>query len=420
MDFLDFEETVSGSGVPIFYKRLPRAVWPDLIHVRILIRAGARQDPPGKEGTAHFLEHISRRGTRTLPSHRDVHLADFDFFQESLNAFTDFDATVFQAATSPGKLPQAMNLLRDIVFHPLIRPEGVEIERGVILQEYWDAMDNGRREGFLKNVRRDVYHDHRCGAFYDVDGWEESILRIAPEDLAEFHRTHYHSGNMALVFTGDIQDKKDVEDLRVATDLFAGGSSLRAPTPPPPAWDVPLPRRTECKISSFTWFGTKDVKVTRIEVHRAVARTAKMQTVLLFRKILKEACAEIRGELGKNYFFDVNLETHRDHHFLQLKSSVSPEAAARVRESLAQVLDGFRNGGNLDRFRRAKVRTVERQLDFNVQTTADYAVADLAAWDAVIPVGQSRSVIAQMDYDELAAFAREFSPDKILWIEADP
>jgi predicted Zn-dependent peptidase len=420
MDFLDFEETRSASGVPIFYKRLPRTVWPDLIHIRILIRAGARHDPVGKEGTAHFLEHISRRGTRNLPSHRDVHLVDFDFFQESLNALTDFDSTVFSAATSPGKLQTAMHLLRDMVFYPLISPEGVELERGVILQEYWDAMDNGRREAFLKNVRRDVYHDHRCGAFYDADGWEESILSIDAADLADFHRAHYHPGNIALVFTGDILDRKDVEDLRVGTDLFVGGTSAKEPTPKPAPWDPPPPRRTECKISSYTWFGTKDVKVTRIEAHRAVGRKARMQTVLLFRKILKEACAEIRGELGKNYFFDVNLETHRDHHFLHLQSSIAPEAAARVRESLFQVFEGFRNGGNLDRFRRAKVRMIERQLDFNVQTTANYAVDDLAAWDRIVPVRESRSIIAQMDYEEVCEFAREFTPDRTLWLEANP
>src|SRR5215475_7785718 len=114
------------------------------------VRTGSRDETPEVAGVSHFLEHMVFKGT----PHRsafDVN-RDFDRIGADYNAFTSEENTVFHAAILPEYLPQAVDILADIL-RPSLRNEDFDTEKQVILEEIgmyedqptWAAYDNAKR-----------------------------------------------------------------------------------------------------------------------------------------------------------------------------------------------------------------------------------------------------------------------------------
>src|SRR5271166_5071637 len=118
------------------------------------VHTGARDETADVSGVTHFLEHMVFKGT----PHRsalDVN-RDFDRIGADYNAFTSEENTVFHAAVLPEYLPQAIDILADIL-RPSLRDEDFDTEKKVIIEEIgmyddqptWSAYDNAKRIYFV-------------------------------------------------------------------------------------------------------------------------------------------------------------------------------------------------------------------------------------------------------------------------------
>src|SRR5260370_20687958 len=109
-------------------------------------RTGARDESPEVAGVSHFLEHMVFKGTPRRTA-LDVN-RDFDRIGAHYNAFTSEENTVFYAAILPEYLPQAVDILTDIL-RPSLRDEDFDMEKNVIIEEIgmyedqptWSAYD---------------------------------------------------------------------------------------------------------------------------------------------------------------------------------------------------------------------------------------------------------------------------------------
>src|SRR6476646_939391 len=96
------------------------------------VRTGSRDETPEECGVTHFLEHMIFKGT----PHRtalDVN-RDFDKIGADYNAYTSEENTVFYAAVLPEYLPQAVDILADIL-RPSLRQADFDVEKNVIIEE---------------------------------------------------------------------------------------------------------------------------------------------------------------------------------------------------------------------------------------------------------------------------------------------
>src|SRR5207302_10481897 len=117
------------------------------------VRTGSRDESTDVSGVSHFLEHMVFKGTPNRTS-LDVN-RDFDKIGASYNAFTSEENTVFYAAILPEYLPQAVDILADIL-RPTLRNEDFEMEKNVIIEEIgmyedqpmWSAYDAAKRAFF--------------------------------------------------------------------------------------------------------------------------------------------------------------------------------------------------------------------------------------------------------------------------------
>src|SRR4051812_14456580 len=117
------------------------------------VRTGSRDETVAECGVSHFLEHMVFKGTPRR-SALEVN-RDFDRIGASYNAFTSEENTVFYAAVLPEYLPQAVDILADIL-RPTLRPEDFDTEKNVIIEEIgmyedqpmWSAYDHAKKHYF--------------------------------------------------------------------------------------------------------------------------------------------------------------------------------------------------------------------------------------------------------------------------------
>ena len=94
---------------------------------------GARDEEPDQAGASHFLEHLLFKGTPTR-SAQDIAEA-VEAVGGEMNVFTTRDHTAFYLRVLAADLEMAMDVLCDIMWDPAFRPDEVEAERQVILEE---------------------------------------------------------------------------------------------------------------------------------------------------------------------------------------------------------------------------------------------------------------------------------------------
>ena len=103
------------------------------------VKAGSRDESPEVAGVSHFLEHMIFKGT----PHRDALAVnrDFDRVGAKHNAQTSEEDTFYHVTCLPEYLPQAFDVLSDIL-RPSLREEDFETEKKVIIEEIRMYLDN--------------------------------------------------------------------------------------------------------------------------------------------------------------------------------------------------------------------------------------------------------------------------------------
>jgi len=175
--------------------------------------AGAGEDPAGKSGVAHFLEHMMFKGSPNIPSGAFSATVAREGGQD--NAFTSRDVTAYYQIVEASRLPLMMRMESDRLRAPLIPAEELESERNVVLEERrtrTDAVPRGRfREAFDAAMWGPQHWRGR-----PLIGWEDEIRAITRQDIVDFHHRHYTPSNCVLIVAGDVREA----DLRRWADEF--------------------------------------------------------------------------------------------------------------------------------------------------------------------------------------------------------
>jgi len=201
--------------------------------------AGAGEDPQGRSGTAHFLEHMMFKGSRNVaPGALSLAVAR-EGGQD--NAFTSRDVTAYHQHVEASRLPLVMRLESDRFAAPLIPAETLEPERAVVLEERRLRTDSNPRALFWEEFEAALWGpQHWHGR--PIIGWEEEIRAITRDDLVDFYEHRYAPANAVLVIAGDALE----DEVRRLVDQFYAGVPARTVRPRDRA--APPPATTESRI----------------------------------------------------------------------------------------------------------------------------------------------------------------------------
>jgi zinc protease len=178
---------------------LPDHRAPVVTHM-VWYRVGSADEPPGKSGIAHFLEHLMFKGTAKIPpgeySKIIARLGGND------NAFTSYDYTAYFQRVALEKLPQVMEMEADRMVNLRLSDAVVLPERDVILEERNTRTDNNPAALFSEQVEAAQFLAHPYGR--PVIGWRHEMAQLTTQDALDHYRRHYGPDNAFLIVAGDI------------------------------------------------------------------------------------------------------------------------------------------------------------------------------------------------------------------------
>ncbi len=417
-DPYQFEKTIS-QGIPVYWKNIP---WANgFVYIHVIWCIGARHDPIGKEGLAHFLEHMPFDGCAGYPTFDDIEAIDRQLFLRSLNATTSLEYTVYHCKVNSEKLQQAMEFLRRLILDPTIDSDEVERERKVIVQEMWQRYGNERGEALDKHRQKLIYGNHPFARIKNAGGWHDTIASITQDDIRTFHSTHYLSGNLKLLFVGDI----DESSLHRAADTFTHraphGRSV-APVAQIAHW--PNPEVNELRISASEYFGLTGASIPQsaeIKVSRGMPTPENMQTLFIIPPLLREIfLTRIRGKIGATYSPKVSESIAIDHCMVRISLEVKPDTLGDVRDIIASTIAEIASGDlqHHDIFNEIKSVFLEKKvlLDVSADEIADEAHGELAVTGGITSIEEDCRSASKIEYSDIVhLFLREFAPEQLFW-----
>ncbi|MFN7038043.1 MAG: M16 family metallopeptidase [Alphaproteobacteria bacterium] len=182
---------------------IPNHKTPAISHM-VWYNVGSVNDPLGKSGLAHFLEHMMFKST--------ANLKEGDFFKKvsenggELNAFTNLNYTGYYENITIDKLPLVMQLESDRMTKLNLNPEEVIKERQVIIQERHLRYDTNPQALLHEQMLAALYINHPNHR--PVIGWRHEMEDLQLEDVRSFYKTYYRPENAVLVVAGDITMEK--------------------------------------------------------------------------------------------------------------------------------------------------------------------------------------------------------------------
>lgn len=213
---------------------LPDHRAPVVTHL-IMYRVGAADEPPGKSGIAHFLEHLMFKGTEKNPAGRFSQMLGTVGGKE--NAFTTSDYTGYYQRVPREYLKTVMEFESDRMTGLVLSDANVLPERDVVLEEYNMRVANSPEARLGEQISAALYLNHPYGR--PVIGWRSEIEKLNRKDALAFYHHFYRPENAVVVVAGDVK----VDDVKALAEKTYGAvpkqagieARLRPQEPPPVA-----------------------------------------------------------------------------------------------------------------------------------------------------------------------------------------
>jgi zinc protease len=171
----------------------------------LIVKAGSILEEEEERGLAHFVEHMAFNGTERFAKQEIVEYLESigSNFGPDVNASTGFDRTNYFLeipTDDPEILETAFQILSDWAFAISFDPEEVELERGVVVEEWRVRRGFGAR--FQDNWFPLIFGESRYNERAPI-GLPEVVETAPPERLRGFYERWYRPDLMAVIAVGD-------------------------------------------------------------------------------------------------------------------------------------------------------------------------------------------------------------------------
>lgn len=166
------------------------------------VEVGSGDNPPGRQGLAHFLEHMLFLGTDKYPD-----AAEYEqYITEhggNRNAYTSFAETNYFFDVNSAFLPEALDRFAQFFIAPRFDAQYVDREKNAIQAEYQMGLKSDGRRGLdvIQHVMNQAhpYSQFSVGSLETLADRPDSSIR---DELVAFYNKHYSANAMRLVILG--------------------------------------------------------------------------------------------------------------------------------------------------------------------------------------------------------------------------
>jgi len=164
-------------------------------------RVGAADEPAGKSGIAHFLEHLLFKGTEAVPDGTFSEVIEANGGND--NAFTSQDYTAYFQQVAVDRLPLMMEMEADRMRGLILDDAAMLTERDVVLEERALRTDSDPGSLFSEQRNAAQFLNHPYGT--PVIGWLDEVNALTLQDALDFYNLYYAPNNAVLVVAGDVE-----------------------------------------------------------------------------------------------------------------------------------------------------------------------------------------------------------------------
>lgn len=171
-----------------------------LVKQMVWYKVGSVDEPDGKGGSAHLLEHLMFRGTKYAKD------GEFNRIMEkygvSDNAFTSHDFTSYHQFADVSKLEILLALEADRMKNLNFDEKAFIAEQKIVFQERMQRVENNPSSPFYERLNSILWGNNPYGK--PVTGLPDEIMSIEYGDIKGFYNKFYNPSNAVLVISGDV------------------------------------------------------------------------------------------------------------------------------------------------------------------------------------------------------------------------
>lgn len=352
----------------------------------VYIKVGGRNDPSGKMGLSHFLEHMLFRGTEDFGSSLEIENA-FEAIGGAPNASTDAESTCYYSRIHPEHVRRGMEIFASMLLRPLLA--GIEIEKRIITEEAREDLNEQGEEINPDTIAsRLLWPRHPLGL--PTIGTLESINGMCREDLITHLQTYYRPNAAVVVVSGPVRSH---EVFASAEDVFGAWQSGVIPAVRPALSQHTSPRMSFVHDSD----SQMNLQLAFLGIPRGDARFTALR---LLRRVLagggsSRLYLRLREELGIIYSVEAAIGAYDETGCLAIDLSTAPETLLQAievtLEELVRIVSEPMPAAELERIRQSYIFDLEYSRD------STYEMGGRYGW------GELMKVVRSIEEDQLEA-----------------
>ncbi len=325
----DIERTTLTNGVRVITEQMPHV---RSVSVGIWIGTGSREEQPEVGGISHFIEHMVFKGTKKRTAEQIAR--SVDSIGGGLDAFTSKELVSYNVKVLDEHLPEAFDVVSDLVRNPLFQKEDIEREKGVILEELKMEVDNPEyliHEIFSSNF----WKGHPLGR--PIIGTKQTIRTFDRDKIERHYNQFYTPSNILITAAGNLKHKHLVD---LATQHFEDLKPRKTPaikvTPTPHA---PLIFRNKNSLEQVHVY----LGVPSIPMSHESRFACYILNAILGGGMSSRLFQNIREKQGLAYTVFSELSMYRDAGCMLIYAGTSLKSAGKVVESIVRELNTLVN-----------------------------------------------------------------------------
>lgn len=373
------------------------------------IKVGSNDDPQGKNGLAHLLEHLIIERTTKLDKNQFAEIQEQlagDFYASTGDSLTVIDGTFHYL-----EFEKALNLLKDIVFkRSFLAPQILDAKK-IVSEEIKQGDDNSAE--LVSLYARKIRFNNQSALSYPGYGNKEALKQINQNDVTNFYQKHYLPKNIILGLVGNFE----IEDAIKQIEKVFGDIEISAKSGVKTVLPIEFSNRSVKLVSkpysqiyamiTFPSLSRKNLPIDRLKMNLISFMLSGANSSKLYRLL----------RLNENLVYDISAETLIEPNYgvFDIAWACQPKNFPKIFKKILDELENFKNGkinsSEVQRFREILNKSNEMDFD-NPSEALSWLLEDLGyEKEIVLPeeIVKMRNKITATDLSEMAKEIFDFA-----------
>jgi predicted Zn-dependent peptidase len=399
-----FERTALPSGPRVISARLSGA---RSVSIAAFVLAGSRLETPAEAGVAHFMEHITFKGTARFPSTRAISEA-IEGVGGSFNAATDRESTVYWVRVPKREATRAMDVLGELIVRPTLADDEIEGERDVIVEEIRSYLDDPAEYAQIL-FQQAIFGEGALGR--EICGDEAAIRSLPTAVIRDFWSVTYRPANVVVALAGDLEHEAAVGLVQSSFGTGNGAIPSFAPAPVLPAGERYMLGHRDTTQAHLA------VGVPSLRRDHPDAWILAVLNTILGDGMSSRLFLSVREEKGLAYDVGSGVADYADAGVLGVSAGVDPGQLEPALKAILAELDRLRNEPvPADELAKAKAY-LSGGLELRMEETrhlASWVGGQEALHDRVLTLDEALEKVASVTTDDVQRVAGELFRDESL------